>query len=110
MTDLAQPSLLDWTPPASSYGGATYDPARDGPRLNRQASAVYAVMADGAWRTLREIAEATKYPEASISARLRDLKKPEFYVQGTVEKEYLADGLWRYRLLLSKGNHHAPQN
>lgn len=34
-------------------------------------------MADGKWRTLQEISEITGDPEASVSARLRDLRKFE---------------------------------
>ena len=78
--------------------GATYATPRDTARLNRQAQAVYDVMADHAWRTLGQIADATGEPEASISARLRDLRKPRFGGH-IVEREYLADGVWRYRVL-----------
>jgi hypothetical protein len=102
MTGLNQPSLLEWqapTPP--QFGGSTFDADRDGPRLNRQAKAVYDVMADGKWRTLREIAEAAGCPEASASARFRDFSKPEFRVNGTTEKQNMGAGLWRYRLILN---------
>lgn len=78
--------------------GETYDAKRDRARLNRQALAVYDLMQDQRWRTLAEIAERTHEPEASVSARLRDLRKPRFgaYV---VEREYAGDGQWRYRVL-----------
>lgn len=78
--------------------GATYDDSRDRARLNRQALAVYDLMRDGQWRTLPQIAGLTGEPEASISARLRDLRKPRFgeYI---VERRYLSDGMWAYRVL-----------
>jgi len=57
------------------FGGATYDPARDRERLGRQLCAVVELMADGKARTLQEIARETGFPEASISARLRDIRK-----------------------------------
>lgn len=68
--------------------GETYDHERDGARLNRQAHAVYALMRDQRWRTLAEIAERLGEPEASVSARLRDLRKEKFG-GFLVEREYL---------------------
>lgn len=55
--------------------GSTYDPKQDERRLGLQQLAVMNLMADGAWRTLTEIAIATQHKEASVSARLRDLRK-----------------------------------
>jgi hypothetical protein len=77
--------------------GATYDHARDGRRLAAQHHRVLALMRDGAWRSLSQIAAATKDPEASVSARLRDLRKPEFgsYL---IERRYVRRGLHEYRL------------
>jgi hypothetical protein len=48
------------------------------PRLSRQLVRVQDLVRDGQWRTLREISEAVSAPEASVSARLRDLRKPQF--------------------------------
>jgi hypothetical protein len=63
--------------------------------------AVAALMLDGRWRTLRQISDATGSPEASVSARLRDMRKPRFGLS-TVERERMGDdGLHRYRLLAS---------
>lgn len=98
---MTQPSLLDWQPPPQIFGdraGITYDRKRDLSRLNAQAARVYAVMQSGEWKTLREISEETGDPEASVSARLRDLRRPE--LGGfTVQREYVRRGLWRYRLI-----------
>lgn len=44
------------------------------PQLNRVAQ----VMADGEWRDLHQIAYLTGDPPASVSARLRDLRKERF--------------------------------
>lgn len=82
---------------AHSFDGETYEPARDETRLNVQLRAVRDLMADGKWRTLERIATATGHPEASVSARLRDLRKPRFGGH-TVERRYVGDGLWEYRL------------
>lgn len=89
---MIQPSLLDWTPPPIK--GETFDAARDGKRLSAQAADVYALMRDGRWRTLGDISEATGHPEASVSARLRDLRGAGH----TVERAYVSRGLWRYRV------------
>jgi hypothetical protein len=62
-------------------------------------------MLDGRWRTLRQISDATGSPEASVSARLRDMRKPRFGAS-TVDRERMGDpdgGLHRYRLLASDG-------
>lgn len=84
--------------PEPAFGGETYEPARDGDRLRAQLGRTRAVMLDGEWHTLHELAARTGDPEASVSARLRDLRKPKFG-GWIVEREYVADGLWRYRLL-----------
>lgn len=98
---MTQPSLLDWQPPPQIFGdraGVTFDRKRDGKRLNDQAMRVFKAMQSGEWRTLREISEETGDPEASVSARLRDLRRPE--LGGfTVQREYVARGMWKYRVL-----------
>lgn len=77
--------------------GATFDQALDGARLHYQHNRVLAVMKDGAWHTLPELAAATGDPEASISARIRDLRKARFggYV---VDRRRRTVGLNEYRL------------
>lgn len=77
--------------------GVTFDAKRDGDRLNRQARAVYAILTDHRWHTLAELEAVTGYPQASISARIRDLRKPKFGGH-TVSRSYLGEGLWHYRL------------
>lgn len=81
--------------------GSTYDHNRDGVRLHAQHHRVAVFMKDGLWHTLAEIAQATGDPEASISARLRDLRKPHFgaYI---IQREYVERGLFRYRMLVGQ--------
>lgn len=80
------------------FDGETYDPERDHDRLGMQLRAVCEFMLDGRWRTLGEISLALRrYPEASISARLRDLRKPRFG-GWTVERRYAGGGIWEYRV------------
>lgn len=78
--------------------GATYDHDFDFERLNKQMKKVYLVMKDGEWRTLSELSAETGSPEASVSARLRDLRKVKFGAF-TVERRRITDsGLYEYRV------------
>lgn len=81
------------------FDGNTYSHERDSARLGEQMMAVLSVMADGKWRTLAAIASETNAPEASVSARLRDLRKPRFGGY-TVNREYVRRGLYQYQLLV----------
>lgn len=81
--------------------GITYDHERDGKRLASQHARVFNCMKDGRWRTLAQISDATGYPEASISARLRDFRKDRFGSHG-VDRRHVADGLHEYRLVLNR--------
>ena len=91
------------------FDGRTYERERDHIRLGRQALAVWEILRDEQWHTLRELSETTGYPEASISARIRDLRKAKFGGK-TVERDYLDNGLWRYRLLLDEGGSAADKH
>jgi hypothetical protein len=86
-------------PPVVDFDGETYERARDHDRLRRQLTAVLFFMQDGEWHTLQAIASATEHPPASVSARLRDLRKEKFG-GFEVERRYVEKGLWEYRLLL----------
>jgi hypothetical protein len=79
------------------FDGQTYEPKRDKVRLNRQLDKVKELMLDGKWRCLRQIESAVGGTEASVSARLRDLRKPKFG-GFTVEREYRGKGLFVYRM------------
>ena len=81
------------------FNGSDYVPSRDDPRLTKQYQRVFECMKEGEWRTLREIADITRDPEASVSAQLRHMRKPRFGSH-TVEKEYSGDGLYHYRLIV----------
>lgn len=96
MTDT---DLFTYNPPAPvAFDGVTYDWQQDHERLKSQLWRVFNLISDGKWRTLSEIAEDAGGSEASVSARLRDLKK-EQYGAHTVEKEHVRKGLWRYRMV-----------
>ena len=77
--------------------GITYSHRLDHARLSLQRQRVWDLMQDGHWHTLEEIAHATGSPEASVSARLRDLRKPRFGAHN-VERRRVAGGLHEYRV------------
>jgi biotin operon repressor len=80
------------------FGGETFDHKLDGDRLRSQLERVRRFTTGHAdyWYTLAEIAEELNYPEASISARLRDLRKRGY----PVERRRVTGqrGLWEYRV------------
>ena len=80
------------------FDGVTYDATLDEARLTGQLAKVRDLMADGNWRLLSGIAGHIGAPEASISARLRDLRKPKFG-GFTVERQRFFGGLYMYRVL-----------
>ena len=63
--------------PGSTYGPA-YIESLDGARLDKQRTAIYGYMLDSDWHTLAEISASLGYPEASVSAQIRHLRKPQF--------------------------------
>ena len=82
----------------AEFDGDTYEPDKDKARLTGQLGRVFAVMSDGHWHSLREIADKAKGSEASVSARLRDLRKEKFGSY-EVERRRLDGGLFQYRLV-----------
>ena len=100
-----QLSLLDPNPPPlpnASFDGKTYEAEHDQARLRGQLLIIYNFMADQEWRTLGEISDRTGYPEQSVSARLRDLRKGKFN-RNIVERRRRGDakrGIHEYRLLV----------
>jgi uncharacterized protein (DUF2132 family) len=81
------------------FDGDTFDGELDGTRLRTLLMRVHRLMHDGEWRTLRRIMMACGGSEASVSARLRDLRKARWGAH-TVERRRHpdADGLWLYRV------------
>ena len=79
------------------FDGESYDRNRGKARLSTLMSRVKAIMWSGNWFTLRTLAEQCKGAEASVSARIRDLRKERFGGY-EVERKHLLDGVWVYRL------------
>jgi len=85
----------------ADFDGDTYDREFDHERLGAQMRRVFMLMRDGRWRTLGEIEMMTYDPQASISARLRDLRKEKFGGH-TIERQRRGpreNGIWEYRLI-----------
>jgi hypothetical protein len=82
------------------FDGADYSPKHDQVRLAKQTLRVFSAMKDGKWRTLGEIAALTGDPEASISARLRDLRKERFggHTVNRRNRGERSHGLFEYQL------------
>lgn len=92
---MTQLGLLDRKPEPVRHDGATLEP-QDHTRLSTQQEKVRALMADGRWWTLRDLAERVGASEAGVSARVRDLRKARF---GGYEVERKREGaLHLYRL------------
>ena len=81
-----------------TFDGQTYDEKRDKVRLSTQLGRVLDVMKRGHWYTLQELSQRTLSPESSVSARLRDLRKPRFGGY-EIQRESVARGLFKYRLV-----------
>jgi hypothetical protein len=85
---------------ALDFDGATYSPAADRRRLTGQLARVRALMSDGRWRALAEIAAEVGGSEAGVSARLRDLRKARFggHAVDRRRRGEAGRGLFEYRL------------
>lgn len=83
--------------PRGEFGGVTYEAGKDRERLTRLLDRVRELMIDRQWRTLETIASKTGGSEASVSARLRDLRKPD-HGGYQVDRRRVAGGLFEYRV------------
>lgn len=82
------------------FHGDTYDASFDKKRLTSLLRRVTVLMRDGRWRTLAEIVAEAGGTEASVSARLRDLRKEKFgsYQIGRRRRGKAVRGLWEYQM------------
>ena len=85
------------------FDGETYNPGKDRVRLSSQMMRVFDVVKSGQWLTLAEISAQADAPEASVSARLRDLRKDTFGGHD-VQRERVGGtgGTFKYRLIVNK--------
>lgn len=91
-----QPDLFQRKP---AFDGPDFTPALDADRLTRQMDRIRDYMLSVEWVTLAEIHAALGYPEASISAQLRHLRKPRFGGY-QVDRRRRTQGSWEYRIAL----------
>jgi transcriptional/translational regulatory protein YebC/TACO1 len=85
------------------FDGNSYIREYDHSRLKGQALGVFKLMSDNRYRTLNEIHHILNYPEASISATLRDFRKNKFG-NHTVNKRRRGNpkqGLFEYQLIIN---------
>lgn len=62
----------------SEFDGRHYDPEKDRERLTCQMKGVLECLLPGKWLTVSELSNKTNYPEPSISAQLRNMRKVKF--------------------------------
>jgi hypothetical protein len=100
-------AAADSTP---TFRGAAYVPSLDRARLSVQIEQIRSYMLGVEWRTLREIKAALEvlyapavFPESSISAQLRNLRKPGFSYRLLRRRRAgvrgPGAGIWEYLLL-----------
>ena len=102
--DLAQPSLFD-APVKRSFSGSDYRPALDEKRLRHQIDCIRTFMlAQTAWLTLEEIVRGlrkdypmTGFPENSVQAQLRNLRKEGLKVEKR-RRGHLSSGLYEWKV------------
>lgn len=86
------------------FDGHTYEKEHDQKRLTGQLLAIVDIMKNGEWFTVQELAYITGFPEASISAQLRNLRKGKFGNHQTPKRHRgkRKSGLYEFQLILNK--------
>lgn len=85
--------------PRKHFDGPDYIPKIDQSRLENQHERIKQLMLDGVWRTYQEISIELGYPEASISAQLRHLRKDRFGGFTVNRRRRTLSGLSEYQVL-----------
>ncbi len=85
-----------------TFDGATYNHERDNKRLSLQMQSVYDMMSDEQWYSVPELAKHITGSETSISTCVRNFRKERFGGHN-VERRYVSNGLFEYKLHLKKG-------
>ena len=80
--------------------GPAFDPKKDGVRVGKQHEVIRDFMlTQNEWLTLAEIENAVDYPQASVSAQLRHLRKPKFGAYRVEKRRRTSGGTWEYAVL-----------
>ena len=78
---------------------------QDNQRLTTQYNKIFNYMSDGRYRTLYQIAKDLNYPESSVSAQLRHMRKPRFGSH-TINRKRIETpngGVYEYQLIINHG-------
>lgn len=78
--------------------GPAFDDKKDGRRLRTQMGTIREHMLLAGWKTLAEIERSLGYPQSSISAQLRHLRKPEFGEFLVDKRRRPGTSSWEYRV------------
>ncbi|MHA2063050.1 MAG: hypothetical protein ACXABY_01590 [Candidatus Thorarchaeota archaeon] len=82
------------------FDGSSYDPEIDYSHLSGQLDRVQSLMEDGSWRSLHAIADILgEQSVASVSARLRDLRKVRFGGREVQRRRVGKTHTFEYRLI-----------
>lgn len=84
----------------SKFDGALVT-KEDDVRLTKQQDSIYQYMKDGKWYSLQQIEQATGHPQASISAQLRNLRKPKFGGHQVITRHITGTGRGNYEYQLT---------
>jgi hypothetical protein len=98
-----QPDLLGFNR-QPSFDGSTFEVEHDQSRLTKQLDVVREVLLGGQWHTPEQLEAATGYRWASISARIRDLRKSRFgaFVVERRSCGERAKGCFEYRIKVGR--------
>lgn len=110
MASTNQPTLFD-VPSAPAFAGPEYTPALDRERLTTQYGAILDFMlAQTGWLTLSEIVAALRklhpsigFPENSVQAQLRNIRKEPRYLVEKRRRGNLTSGLYEFHVSQPKG-------
>src|ERR1035437_8053530 len=91
--------LSEQLAPETAFEGETYVPALDHKRLTGQLERVFIAMSDGQWHSLDWLAVQANGTEASVSARLRDMRKSKYGSRVIDRRRVGMSGLFQYRMV-----------
>jgi transcriptional antiterminator len=83
---------------SAEFDGDDYDSDRDKERLTKQRDKIRMYMEGRNYLTVKEVAEVLNYPENSVSAQMRNLRKEKFGGR-IVHREYFGNGLYKFKLM-----------
>jgi len=92
---------LNFKTKLTEFDGSDYVSLLDKKRLVTQLMEIFNLIKNGKWYTLFEIEQITKYPQSSISAQLRNLRKRKFgsFIIEKKRRGEKSNGLFEYRLI-----------